>query len=67
MYETISGLQSNYIILMSQPIELGLVLEGQDALDFHEYCENPTISQYGLEAVREALRRIEEEDKRKGQ
>ncbi|HJJ28803.1 MAG TPA: hypothetical protein O0X70_05375 [Methanocorpusculum sp.] len=52
---------------MSQPIELGLVLEGQDALDFHEYCENPTISQYGLEAVREALRRIEEEDKRKGQ
>jgi len=26
---------------MAKPIELGLVLEGDDARDFHRYMENP--------------------------
>ncbi|HJJ28635.1 MAG TPA: hypothetical protein O0X70_04515 [Methanocorpusculum sp.] len=44
---------------MAKPIELGLVLEGQDALDFDEYCKNPVITEKGLHAMRIAKERFE--------
>lgn len=40
---------------MAKPIELGLTLEGQDAIDFDEYCKNPVVTELGLETARKAL------------
>ena len=40
---------------MARPIELGLVLKGQDALDFEEYCRNPVVTERGIEIARKAL------------
>lgn len=48
---------------MAKPIQFGLVLEGQDAIDFEEYCKNPTYTKTGRMAMQEALRRIDEENK----
>lgn len=40
---------------MAKPIELGLVLDGEDAREFHRYMENP--SQYDTPEGRELARR----------
>lgn len=40
---------------MAKPIELGLVLEGEDARDFHKYMKNS--SQHDTPAGRELARR----------
>jgi hypothetical protein len=40
---------------MAKPIELGLVLEGEDAREFHRYMENP--SHYDTPEGRELARR----------
>jgi len=40
---------------MAKPIELGLVLEGEDAREFHRYMENP--SKYDTPAGRDLVRR----------
>lgn len=45
---------------MARPIELGLVLDGEDAREFNNYMANPTFTEKGLAAMREALRRIDE-------
>lgn len=47
---------------MARPIELGLVLDGEDAREFGEYMANPTFTEKGLAAMREALRRIDEKE-----
>ena len=47
---------------MARPIELGLVLDGEDAREFNKYRENPTITEKSLAAMREALRRINERE-----
>lgn len=44
---------------MSRPIELGLVLEGQDAIDFEEYLKNPTTTPEGRALLDEAYRRFQ--------
>lgn len=41
---------------MAKPIEIGLVLEGDDAKKFYRYMENPTITNKGRELIREAIR-----------
>jgi hypothetical protein len=41
---------------MAKPIEIGLVLEGDDAKRFYTYMENPTITEKGRELIREAVR-----------
>ena len=40
---------------MAKPIEIGLVLEGQDAVDFEEYLNNPTptFTKEGIELMRD--------------
>jgi len=48
---------------MATPISYGLVLEGQDARDFEEYQKNPTVTEEGIECMREALRRNKEAEK----
>lgn len=40
---------------MAKPIELSLTLEGQDAIDFDEYCKNPVVTELGLETAGKAL------------
>ena len=45
---------------MARPIELGLVLKGQDALDFEEYCKNPVVTERGIEIARKALEYLRE-------
>jgi hypothetical protein len=30
---------------MARPIEIGTILEGQDAIDFIEYMKNPTYTE----------------------
>jgi len=40
---------------MAKPIELGLVLDGEDAREFHRYMENP--SRYDTPEGRELARR----------
>jgi hypothetical protein len=39
---------------MAQRIEVGLELEGQDAIDFLEYLRNPTCTLRGMQIMREA-------------
>jgi len=41
---------------MAKPIEIGLVLEGDDTKKFYEYMDNPTITNKGRELIREAIR-----------
>jgi hypothetical protein len=41
---------------MAKPIEIGLVLEGDDAKRFQNYMENPTITEKGRGLIREAIR-----------
>ena len=40
--------------IMARPIELGLILEGDDALAFHRYIKNPTDTQKGRQLLAEA-------------
>ena len=39
---------------MAKPIEIGLVLEGEDAKMFEHYLEHPTFTREGLNLMREA-------------
>jgi hypothetical protein len=41
---------------MAKQIEIGLILEGDDARKFLTYMENPTITEKGRELIREAIR-----------
>ena len=41
---------------MAEPIETGLVLEGEDAWRFHKYMENPKITKGGQSLIREAIK-----------
>ncbi|GAB6286583.1 MAG: hypothetical protein STSR0009_27840 [Methanoregula sp.] len=41
---------------MAKPIEIGLVLEGEDARRFLKYMENPKITKEGRELIREAIK-----------
>ena len=45
---------------MAKPIEIGLVLEGKDAIAFQNYLEHPTFSREGLAMIREAKRDAEQ-------
>ena len=49
---------------MSTPLTYGLVLEGQDAIDFENYQKHPTYTKAGIEVMREALRRQREDEGR---
>ncbi len=40
---------------MVKKIEIGLELEGQDAIDFYEYMENPTYSPAVINCMKAAL------------
>lgn len=40
---------------MAKPIEIGLVLEGQDAVEFEEYMKNPTYSQPVIDCMKKAI------------
>lgn len=44
---------------MAAPIELGLMLEGDDARVFAEYLKNPQCTEKGQYALTEARRRYE--------
>ena len=44
---------------MTKPIEIGLVLEGEDAIAFLEYLEHPTFTREGLNLMLEAKRDAE--------
>lgn len=44
---------------MAKPIELGLVLEGEDALTFHRYIRNPTDTPEGRKLLLEAYEEAE--------
>jgi len=39
---------------MAKPITFGLVLEGQDALDFDAYIQNPSHTPAGIKLMEEA-------------
>jgi hypothetical protein len=41
---------------MAKPIEIGLVLEGDDARRFHKYMEDPKITKEGRKLIREAIK-----------
>lgn len=41
---------------MTKPIDIGLVLEGEDAIAFLNYLEHPTFTRDGLNLMREAKR-----------
>lgn len=45
---------------MAKPIEIGLVLEGQDAVDFEEYLNNPipTFTKEGIELMRDVAEEL---------
>jgi hypothetical protein len=47
---------------MAKPIEIGLVLEGDDARRFHKYMENPKITHEGRELIREAIKIAKKEN-----
>ena len=44
---------------MTKPIDIGLVLYGEDAIAFMEYLKNPTFTREGLNLMREAKRDAE--------
>ena len=46
-------------MLMAKPIEIGLVLKGDDAKAFQKYLEHPTFTREGLNLMREAKRDAE--------
>jgi hypothetical protein len=39
---------------MAKPIELGLVLEHEDAIRFQQYIDNPTYTDAGRKLIRDA-------------
>jgi len=39
---------------VAKPIEIGLVLEGKDAIAFQKYLVHPTFTREGLALIREA-------------
>jgi hypothetical protein len=41
---------------MPEPIRLGLVLEGEDAREFHERMRNPKVTEEQVAFFREAIR-----------
>jgi hypothetical protein len=41
-------------VKMAKPIELGLVLEGEDARRFQRYLDHPTDTDDGRELIRDA-------------
>lgn len=41
-------------MIMAKPIEIGLVLEGDDAHAFTKYLRHPTFTREGLDLIREA-------------
>lgn|GEM_PF-2577955 len=41
---------------MAKPIEIGPVLEEDDARRFHKYMENPKITKEGCNLIREAIK-----------
>lgn len=47
---------------MAKPIEIGLVLAGDDARRFHKYMENPKITKEGRELIREAIKIAKKEN-----
>ena len=48
---------------MAKPIEIGLVLGGEDARRFHKYMEDPKITKEGRNLIREAIK-IAKKEKR---
>lgn len=54
----------NKVELMAKPVELGLVLEGEDAKRFIEYDDNPEASPLVLAMVAEG-RELYEKNERK--
>ncbi len=48
---------------MAKPIEWGLILEGQDAVDFEEYLKNPlpTFTADGFALMKEVIREQKKE------
>lgn len=40
---------------MAKKIEIGLELQGQDAIDFYEYMEHPTYTQAAIDCMKAAL------------
>jgi len=44
---------------MARKIEVGTVLEGQDAIDFIEYMKNPTYTEEAKEMMRKIIRDYE--------
>jgi len=40
---------------MAKPIEIGLVLEGDDARRFHKYMDDPKITEEGRELIKKAI------------
>lgn len=40
---------------MAKPIEIGLELEGQDAVEFEEYMKNPTYSEAAIDCMKKAM------------
>jgi hypothetical protein len=48
--------------VMAKPIEIGLELHEKDALRFHEYMEQPTITDEGRALIREAIKWASKEE-----
>ena len=46
-------------INMAKPIELGLILDGKDALAFHRYIQNPIDTPEGRKLLMEAYEEVE--------
>ena len=46
-------------INMAKPIELGLILDGNDALAFHRYIQNPIDTPDGRKLLVEAYEEVE--------
>lgn len=38
---------------MAKPVEIGLLLEGEDAIAFRKYLEHPTFTKEGLNLMHE--------------
>jgi len=39
---------------MAEPIDLGLILEGEDAEEFMHYIKHPTCTPAGMQVIRDA-------------
>jgi hypothetical protein len=52
--------QQTEVCRMAHPIELGLVLEGEDARDFLEDLKNPKATKEQIEMFKEAIRLYKE-------